>query len=73
MTGNTVVDDDYRKKSIRISFNPFTERFEFAQPALDRSPEWVGDISKVFASALVTYESFLERLQKAKSESMSPG
>jgi uncharacterized protein with ParB-like and HNH nuclease domain len=37
ITGETVVDDDYRKKSVRISFNPFVERFEVAQPALDKS------------------------------------
>ena len=68
VTGQTVIDDDYRKKSIRIAFNPFSERFEVAQPALNRSAEWVSDISKVFSSALVAYEAFVERLAAARTE-----
>ena len=71
VTGQTVIDDDYRKKTIRIAFNPFTERFEVAQPALDRSAEWVSDISKVFSSALVAYENFSDRLTKSRAEPLT--
>jgi len=73
VTGQTVIDDDYRKKTIRIAFNPFSERFEVAQPALDRSAEWVSDISKVFSSALVAYETFIERLTDARTDPLSEG
>jgi hypothetical protein len=68
VTGQTVIDDDYRKKSIRICFNPLTDRFEVAQPAYDRSPEWVSDVSKVFTSALGAYENYIGRLEKSRSE-----
>jgi hypothetical protein len=68
VTGQTVIDDDYRKKSIRICFNPLTDRFEVAQPAYDRSPEWVSDVSKVFTSALDAYENYISRLEKSRSE-----
>jgi len=61
MTGQPVVDDDYRKERIRIAFNPFAERFEVASPALEKSPDWIPDISAVYASPLKARKSFLER------------
>ncbi len=71
LTGQTVIDDDYRTKSIRVSFNPFTERFEVAQPAFDRSPEWVADISSVFKSALTVFDAYVGRLEAARSEKLT--
>lgn len=71
VTGQAVIDDDYRTKSIRISFNPFTERFEVAQPAFDRSPEWVSDISSVFASSLQAHNAYIARLEKARPEPLT--
>ena len=68
VTGQSVIDDDYRKKSIRICFNPLTDRFEVAQPAYDRSPEWVSDVSGVFTSALDAYENYISRLEMSRSE-----
>jgi len=38
MTGEPVVDDDYRQERIRIAFNPFAERFEVTSAALEKSP-----------------------------------
>ena len=72
VTGQMVIDDDYRKKYIRIAFNPFNERFEVASPALQRSAEWVGDISSVFSSALTAYEAFVERLNAARPDALNP-
>jgi len=66
LTGQSVVDDEYKKKLIRISFNPFLERFEVAQPVLDRSPDWVGDVATVFASSLMAHKTFVKRYETAK-------
>lgn len=71
ITGETVVDDDYRKKSVRISFNPLVERFEVAQPALDRSPEWVPDVAAVFTSSLQSFQGFVARLESARKTSLT--
>ena len=68
LTGEMVVDDEYRKKSVRISFNPFVERFEVAQPALDKSAEWVRDVATVFASPLKAFQDFTARLAEARKE-----
>lgn len=61
MTGEPVVDDEYRKERIRIAFNPFAERFEVTGAALEKSPEWIPDISTVFASPLRARKEFLKR------------
>jgi hypothetical protein len=61
MTGEPVVDDDYRQERIRIAFNPFAERFEVTSAALEKSPEWVPDISAVYASPLKARKAFRER------------
>ena len=67
-TGRNVIDDDYRDKSIRISFNPFLDRFEVAQPALDKSAEWVPDVASVFASPLGAFQAFTKRLEENRGE-----
>jgi hypothetical protein len=59
MTGEPVVDDDYRRERIRIAFNPFSERFEVTSAALEKSPEWIPDISAVYASPLKARKAFL--------------
>jgi len=61
LTGEPVVDDEYRKERIRIAFNPFTERFEVTSAAIEKSPEWIADISTVFASPLKARKEFLKR------------
>jgi hypothetical protein len=61
LTGEPVVDDDYRRERIRIAFNPFTERFEVTNAALEKNAEWIPDISAVFASPLKARKSFIER------------
>ena len=61
MTGEPVVDDDYRSESIKIAFNPFTERFEVQSAALVKSREWVPDISAVFKSPFQARKMFINR------------
>ena len=61
MTGEPVVDDEYRREPIRIAFNPSGERFEVQSAALKKSPEWVADISAVFQSPLKARKAFIGR------------
>ena len=66
MTGEPVVDDEYRREPIRIAFNPFAERFEVQSAALKKSPEWVADISAVFQSPLRAKKAFIKRYAEAR-------
>lgn len=51
VAGLPVVDKRYRQVRIRIAFNPVTQEFATLTPALDRSPEWISDISELFNAA----------------------
>lgn len=64
MTGEPVVDHDYRRESIRIAFNPFTERFEVQNPALEKSRDWVPDICAVFESPFQARKAFINRYRE---------
>lgn len=64
MTGEPVVDHDYRSESIRIAFNPFAERFEVQNVALMRSRDWIPDISAVFKSPFQAKKAFIGRYRE---------
>lgn len=66
--GKSVRDEDYRVKSIAISFNPFTEKFEVRSPALAKSAQWIEDISTVFQSPFKARNAFLQRLRDSGQE-----
>jgi len=44
--GEEIVDEDYRRKRIFISFNPIEGKFETLTPAIEKSNEWIADISE---------------------------
>lgn len=68
VTGQPVVNRNYQQERRRISFNPFTERFEVATPAFDKSAEWVPDVADVFKSSLKTYKKFVARYEAVHGE-----
>ena len=55
IAGMKVVDANYRKKTIKIAFNPITEVFEVCNPAIEKDSKWIPDISEVFKA---TFEDF---------------
>ena len=48
--GHEIVDENYKKKKILIAFHPLEEKFETLTPAIEKSSEWISDIS-VFLNA----------------------
>jgi hypothetical protein len=50
LLGREVLNKDYESVRIRIAFNPQEERFEVANPAIDKNPAWITDISQLFTS-----------------------
>ncbi|MCK5740832.1 MAG: DUF262 domain-containing protein [Chlorobi bacterium] len=45
---NYVINKEYRRVKIKISFNPIEERFEVFNMAIARNKIWISDISEVF-------------------------
>lgn len=68
MKGLTVQDDNYRQKSIKIAFHPFTERFEVATAATARSIEWINDVADMFSSPIDAQEDFIDGFEEAGRE-----
>lgn len=46
LVGQQVVDKSYRKKRIKIAFNPATEKFATLTPVIDRDPAWISDVAE---------------------------
>lgn len=53
LLGQEVVRADYKKKRIRIAFNPIEERFEVANPAIEKDSAWISDIASFFNPSLI--------------------
>ena len=66
--GKAVIDESYRTKSIKISFNPLTEKFEVWTPAFANSSFWVQDVSEIFRDAISVRRRYLERLRDSDAE-----
>lgn len=43
--GHFIVDQDYRRRKIRIAFHPDEERFEVTNPAIEKDKRWIADLA----------------------------
>src|SRR5258705_2770308 len=50
LLANEVVTKDYDKVRIRIGFHPMEQRFEVANPAINKDPAWFRDVADFFVS-----------------------
>lgn len=48
IAGLYITDASYKKKPIRIAFNPQTEVFEVCNSAIEKDVKWIPDVSKIF-------------------------
>src|SRR5439155_1991313 len=49
LLGREVLSKDYETVRIRIAFHPQEEKFEVANPAIQKNPAWIPDVATVFA------------------------
>lgn len=68
IAGMLIMDANYKRKPIRIAFNPLTETFEVLNPAIKKDCKWIPDISKVFEP---TFEEFQFIIQYCKDNDLS--
>lgn len=69
MKGVPVIDENFRPIRLRLAFNPFERRFEVTNPAIERNPEWLPDISILWqpATNLLTFVNrFLGQLAERR-------
>lgn len=48
IAGMQVTDATYKKKRIKIAFNPQSEIFEVSNPAIEKDIRWIPDIAEIF-------------------------
>lgn len=48
LLGRDVLTKDYETTRITIAFNPIEEKFEVANPAIEKNAEWISDVSSMF-------------------------
>jgi hypothetical protein len=54
--GKRVIDDDYKERHIEIAFRPRDGRFEVADAAIRKDPEWIANISTLWSSGKSSYQ-----------------
>lgn len=51
LVGEAVVDKSYRKRRIKIAFNPATEAFATLTPVIEKDSAWISDVAEFINSA----------------------
>ncbi|MBI2298824.1 MAG: DUF262 domain-containing protein, partial [Armatimonadetes bacterium] len=67
LRGRSVLDQDYRQRTIEIAFRPRDGRFDVADAAIRRDPDWIPNISTLWATGKASYSIVKEFLNRAKS------
>lgn len=55
LVGQKILDQNYKKTEIKISFNPIDEKFEVFNTAIARDIKWIGNISDIFKPSFDSY------------------
>ncbi|MEF3244989.1 MAG: DUF262 domain-containing protein [Caldisericaceae bacterium] len=48
--GKEVLKKNFNERLIKIAFNPFEEKFEVSDAAIEKDPKWISDITTIFES-----------------------
>ena len=56
LLGQEVLDDNYKKRKIKIAFNIQTEEFQTNNPAIEKQEEWISDISEFMRDDFNTFD-----------------
>ncbi len=68
--GKKVLDSDYRERQIEVAFRPRDGQFEVADAAIRRDPEWIANISSIWASGkpgFLMVKAFLKQLEAKRA------
>lgn len=68
--GQTVLDENYQKRQIEIAFHPRSGRFEVADNSIRRDPEWIANISLLWAegqNSRKLINAFIDKLSERQA------
>lgn len=63
LVGETVLDDDYNERRIKIAFHPVEEKFEVQNPAIVKDRSWIPDISVTLQQEVSLIKQLREYLE----------
>lgn len=66
--GRTVLDEDYQETRMEIAFRPRDARFEVADAAIRRDPEYIANISDLWTSGKKSYALITDFLRKLEAK-----
>lgn len=69
LRGIEVVRQSYKKERINIAFRPRDKKFEVADAAIRRDPEWIPDVSRLWSGSVPRHRYVKEFLIKLKEKS----
>lgn len=61
LLGQEVLDENYKKKRIKIAFNILTQEFQTSNPAIEKQEEWISDISKFMQDGNINTFDFISK------------
>lgn len=64
LLGQEVLDDNYKKRKIKIAFNIQTEEFQTNNPAIEKQEEWISDISEFMRDDFNSFDFISEYSKK---------
>ena len=70
LKGIPVVREDFRNERIQIAFHPGDQKFEVADAAIRRDPDWMSDISLLWSKDTTrnkVVKGFLQRLRESRA------
>ena len=67
--GRKVLDADYKERLIEVAFNPKTCKFDVADAAIRRDPEWIANISDMWSSKRSSRKIVNDYIEQASRKS----
>lgn len=64
IVGEPVLGSDYRKKRIKIAFHPLEQRFEVANPAIEKDGAWIPDIAPLYQPGFDSFNFVIDYCAK---------
>lgn len=61
LLGKEVLDNNYKKKRIKIAFNIAEQKFETSNPAIEKQEEWISDISRFMQDGNIDTFDFVSK------------
>lgn len=63
-----IIDRTFQSTRIRIAFHPLEEKFEVTNPAIEKDPTWISDISQLWNPSTSTYAFTTAYLKQVKQK-----